>query len=67
MRNVTSAGMIRPVTGAAFAERLRAAMGHADYNMLQKYVRLATERDLGRRSEWADYILAPSQFGEAQP
>jgi integrase len=46
-------------------ERLRAAMGHADYNMLQKYVRLATERDLGRKSEWADFILAPSQFGES--
>src|SRR3989442_3532778 len=28
-------------------EQLRAAMGHADYNVLQRYVRLATERDLG--------------------
>lgn len=38
-------------------ERLRAAMGHADYNMLQKYVRLATERDLGRAREWEEFIL----------
>ena len=27
-------------------EHLRAAMGHADYTVLQRYVRLATERDL---------------------
>ncbi len=43
-------------------ERLRAAMGHADYNMLQKYVRLATERDLGRTREWADFILDPEKL-----
>ncbi len=43
-------------------ERLRAAMGHADYNMLQKYVRLATERDLGRKSEWSDFILDPERL-----
>jgi site-specific recombinase XerD len=30
-------------------ERLRAAMGHADYKVLQRYVRLATDRDLGPR------------------
>ncbi len=40
-------------------ERLRAAMGHADYNMLQKYVKLATERDLGKLTDWAEFILAP--------
>ena len=28
-------------------ERLRAAMGHEDYMTPQRYVRLATERDLG--------------------
>lgn len=43
-------------------ERLRAAMGHADYNMLQKYVRLATARDLGRKTEWADFILDPERL-----
>jgi len=43
-------------------ERLRAAMGHADYNMLQKYVRPATERDLGRKNEWAEFILDPEKL-----
>jgi integrase len=37
-------------------EHLRAAMGHSDYGMLQRYVRLATERDLGPRSDWLDLI-----------
>ena len=32
-------------------------MGHADYKTLQKYVRLATERDLGSPKEWAEFIL----------
>jgi len=41
-------------------ERLRAAMGHADYQVLQRYVRLATERDLGRERDWEDFILTPS-------
>ena len=44
-------------------ERLRAAMGHADYNMLQRYVHLATERDLGRERDWEDFILPPSALG----
>jgi site-specific recombinase XerD len=39
-------------------EYLRAALGHADYKELQTYVRLATERDLGPRSEWLDFIVA---------
>lgn len=39
-------------------EHLRAAMGHADYKILQTYVRLATERDLGRRQDWADLIAS---------
>jgi integrase/recombinase XerD len=39
-------------------EHLRAAMGHADYTVLQRYVRLATERDLGPRQEWLDFIVA---------
>lgn len=32
-------------------EHLRAAMGHASYAMLQRYVRLASERDLGSRKD----------------
>ena len=35
-------------------EHLRAAMGHADYKVLQHYVRLATERDLGSRRDWLE-------------
>jgi hypothetical protein len=39
-------------------EHLRAAMGHSEYGMLQRYVRLATERDLGSRKDWLDFIVA---------
>ena len=39
-------------------EHLRAAMGHADYSILQRYVRLATERDLGPRKDWLEFIAA---------
>jgi integrase len=39
-------------------EHLRAAMGHSDYGMLQRYVRLATERDLGPRTDWLDLIAS---------
>jgi len=39
-------------------EHLRAAMGHADYGVLQRYVRLATERDLGPRKDWLEFIEA---------
>jgi site-specific recombinase XerD len=38
-------------------EHLRAAMGHSDYKVLQRYVRVAMERDLGSRREWADFIV----------
>jgi integrase/recombinase XerD len=38
-------------------EHLRAAMGHSDYKVLQGYVKLATERDLGPRKEWTEFIL----------
>jgi integrase len=41
-------------------ERLRAAMGHADYAVLHRYVRLSTERDLGQLSEWATFIVLDS-------
>jgi hypothetical protein len=37
-------------------------MGHAEYNMLQKYVRLATERDLGRPKDWAELIVPADQI-----
>ena len=37
-------------------EHLRAAMGHSDYGMLQRYMRLATERDLGSRADWLELI-----------
>jgi len=46
-------------------ERLRAAMGHADYKVLQRYVRLATERDLGPRREWTDLIVANPALGSS--
>jgi integrase len=39
-------------------EHLRAAMGHADYVILQRYVRLSTERDLGPRKDWLEFITA---------
>jgi hypothetical protein len=39
-------------------EHLRAGMGHSEYGMLQRYVRLATERDLGWRKDWLDFIVA---------
>ena len=39
-------------------EHLRAAMGHSDYGMLQRYVRLATERDLGPRANWLELIAS---------
>ncbi len=39
-------------------EHLRAAMGHSDYGMLQRYVRLATERDLGSRADWLELIAS---------
>ena len=38
-------------------ERVRAAMGHADYAVLHRYVRLATERDLGPRKDWEEFIV----------
>jgi integrase len=39
-------------------EHLRAAMGHSYYGMLQRYVRLATERDLGPRADWLELIAS---------
>jgi hypothetical protein len=39
-------------------EHLWAAMGHSDYKVLQRYVRLATERDLGQLREWTELIVS---------
>jgi integrase len=39
-------------------EHLRAAMGHSDCKVLQRYVRLATERDLGTGREWVELIVS---------
>ncbi|HSS93809.1 MAG TPA: tyrosine-type recombinase/integrase [Candidatus Dormibacteraeota bacterium] len=39
-------------------ERLRAAMGHADYAVLLRYVRLSSELDLGSLAEWPSFIEA---------
>ena len=44
-------------------EHLRAAMGHADYAMLQRYVRLASERDLGPLKDWAEFIVEKPAVG----
>ncbi len=44
-------------------ERLRAAMGHADYAVLHRYIRLSTERGLGQEREWEDFILANAAIG----
>ena len=44
-------------------ERLRAAMGHSDYEVLQRYVHLATERDLGRVKEWEEFIVVDPTRG----
>jgi site-specific recombinase XerD len=44
-------------------EHLRAAIGHSNYAMLQRYVRLATERDLGSLKQWADFIVANPALG----
>jgi integrase len=41
-------------------ERLRAAMGHADYQVLMRYVRLSSDRDLGRAADWEEFILSPA-------
>lgn len=43
-------------------ERLRAAMGHSDYKVLQQYVKLATERDLGSRREWTDFVASSPEL-----
>ena len=48
-------------------ERLRAAMGHEDYQTLQRYVRLAMERDLGLIDEWMDFVAAPTPDADPKP
>src|SRR5256885_4428689 len=44
-------------------EHLRAAVGHATYAMLQRYVHLASERDLGPLKEWSEFIVANPALG----
>jgi len=44
-------------------EHLRAAMGHATYAMLQRYVRLAAERDLGPLKQWSEFIVVNPALG----
>ena len=38
-------------------EHLCGANGHSDYKVLQRYVRLAMEPDLGSRRDWAEFIV----------
>jgi integrase len=42
-------------------EKLRAAMGHADYDTLLRYVKLASERPLGPTRDWAEFIHVPAR------
>jgi integrase len=42
-------------------EKLRAAMGHADYDTLLRYVKLASERPLGPAKDWAEFIYVPAR------
>jgi Phage integrase family len=44
-------------------EHLRAAMGHATSAMLQRYVRLANERDLGPLKDWSEFVVANPALG----
>ena len=34
-------------------------MGHADYSVLQRYVCLSSERDLGPKTAWAEFVAMP--------
>ncbi|MBV9101913.1 MAG: tyrosine-type recombinase/integrase [Candidatus Dormibacteraeota bacterium] len=40
-------------------EKVRAAMGHADYSVLLRYVYMSSERDLGPMDGWAEYVVRP--------
>jgi site-specific recombinase XerD len=42
-------------------EHVRAFIGHTDYTTLHRYVRLATERDLGDLDRWAQFIPQPAR------
>ncbi|HEY4025479.1 MAG TPA: tyrosine-type recombinase/integrase [Candidatus Dormibacteraeota bacterium] len=42
-------------------ERLRVAMGHSDYTVLQRYVELSMQRDLGPLKEWRDLLVLGSE------
>jgi site-specific recombinase XerD len=45
-------------------EHVRAFIGHTDYTTLHRYVRLATERDLGDLDRWAHFIPQPVRAGQ---
>jgi hypothetical protein len=49
------AGVRRAIRGLELRAPSR-AYGPLGYGMLQRYVRRATERDLGLRSDWLDLI-----------
>lgn len=34
------------------------SVSHADYTVLQRYVGLAIERDLGSRKDWVEFVVA---------
>ena len=40
-------------------EHVRSYIGHADYMTLHRYVRLATERDLGPLTQWEEFVARP--------
>jgi len=40
-------------------ERVRAAMGHSDYSVLQRYVFMSAERDLGAKTAWSEFVAMP--------
>jgi site-specific recombinase XerD len=40
-------------------ERLRVALGHEDYKTVQRYIRMASVRDLGRQQDWLEFVANP--------
>jgi site-specific recombinase XerD len=45
-------------------EKLRAAMGHEEYDSLLRYVKLASQRSLGAVKDWAEFIYVPVRSQE---
>jgi integrase/recombinase XerD len=48
-------------------EHVRSFIGHTDYTTLHRYVRLATERDLGDLDHWAQLIPPPAHARSRDP